>query len=104
VTLTETSPDLLSALAEATGLPCSVHHTGGGCMVASVSLRDGAEVWLTRDEGWVCGFYDFAADPEDDGLCVSLLEHDTGVGSSNDDPAWVAGQVAGIIRRVQGQA
>lgn len=94
--ITETSPALLEALAAATGRESFVEHTGGGVMVAVVNLGGGKQVWLTREEKWIVGFYDFTADVEDEGICLELLVF----GDDNDDPEKVAAAVAGILRRV----
>jgi hypothetical protein len=113
--LTETSERLHQALAVAVGqaldrepVYVEAYHTGGGCMVAAVDLSIdgrmiGRQLWLTREDGWIVGFYDFAAekgsehsDKEDEGVCVKLLLADRQL----DDPHAVAGQVAAILVRL----
>lgn len=63
--LSETDDRLLLALTRETGFVSYSLHTGGGCMVAVVDLSEdargiGKAVWLTREEDWLIGFYDFA--------------------------------------------
>lgn len=109
VTLTETSEPLLAALgracADALGkvepLYVEALHTGGGCMVAAVDLSQdgrmiGRQAWLTREEGWILGFYDFAADVEDEGVCVELWLSTR----DRDNPHAVADAVARILARL----
>lgn len=122
LTLTETSDELLDALREQLAdvlglgerddgehrLRVEPYHTGGGCMVAAIDLSQdgrlmGRQLWLTREEHWVLGFYehddhygDIGQTEGHEGVCVQLL------GSRHDEnrPEWVAGQVAGIVRRL----
>jgi hypothetical protein len=112
--LTQTSPELIDALEDAfrnTDWQFDVLHTGGGCMVARMWMGDanaGPEIWLTRedDREWLVGFYNFVQDPDDEGVCVSIRGHNVytsgapAPGNSADDPAWVAGQVYGILVRL----
>jgi hypothetical protein len=107
--LSETSTELLDALDHTLRLTFGKEeiltetlHTGGGVMVAAADLSIdgrfmGRQVWLTRDNDkhWILGFYDFAADVEDEGVCVSIeaFEH-------ADDPLWIAAQVVGILARL----
>jgi hypothetical protein len=119
--LTETSPELLEALDKTLArvfgretILVDALHTGGGTMVAAADLSHdgrfaGRQVWLTRDDEreWLLGFYDYALDPDDEGLCVTIRgynvygdrRHD-GYSNSADDPTWVAAQVAGILERL----
>ena len=125
--LTETSPELLAALrAEMVNvfgqdIDAQALHTGGGVFVAAIDLSQdgrlmGRQLWLTREgpNEWLLGFYDFAADPEDEGLCVAirgnvttsedgwLTRHeaeDPTVYTANS-PLWVAAQVRGILERL----
>lgn len=112
-TLDETSPELQEALASTLGLVFGQEtlsigptHTGGGVMVCTIDLTldgrgIGRQAWLTRDAGtWLLGFYDFALDPDDEGIVVALLPHDTPDGSTVDSALWIAGQVAGILTRL----
>jgi hypothetical protein len=99
--LTETSPELLKALSRIPNTRgADALHTGGGVMVAALRVgiaasSHGREVWLTRDDdAWLLGFYNFADDPEDEGVAVTLNLLD------DDDPQAVADAVAGILRRV----
>jgi hypothetical protein len=107
--LDERSPELLDALGarlgETLGLegPILVDslHTGGGVFVAAVDLSQdgrfiGRQVWLTREDEWILGVYDFAADEADEGVCVTLFAPQ----DRAEDPQWIAGQVAGILRRL----
>ncbi len=99
--LTETSEQLIEELQQQTGFESYTRHTGGGCMVAVVDLTQdarglGRQAWLTRDaDGWILGFYDFAADEEDEGVCVELVA----LGDLNS-PEYVAAQVAAILKRL----
>lgn len=104
----ETTPELIEALrvklSQALGLDTIdtyAMNTGGGVMVAMVDLSQdgrgiGRQVWLTRDDDWLLGFYDFAADPEDEGVCVSLMLSE----NDRDLPDVVAGRVAAILSRL----
>jgi hypothetical protein len=106
--LTETSPELLRALRHHVAMAIRTesvdvqpHHTGGGIMVACIDLSQdgrgiGRQAWLTRDENWMLGIYDYGRDPEDQGLCVGLLLSPT----EADDPFAVARTVAGLFRRL----
>lgn len=123
--LNERSEELLDALSRVVGnefgrgeLLVDSLHTGGGVFVAAVDLSldgrfMGRQIWLTRDGAneWLVGLYDFAADPEDEGLCVAVRgtwDQSTGLPYDPDDPCcftsnrplWVAGQVAGILARL----
>lgn len=103
--LDETSEELLDALANACGaaldrepLRTEALHTGGGIMVAAVDLSIdgrfmGRQMWLTREEGWVLGFYDYAADEDDHGVCVALT-------CDLDSAEAVAREVAAILVRL----
>lgn len=107
-TLTETSESLHHALSATLALTFGVdavsvyaYHTGGGVMVCIIDLSQdgrllGRQAWLTREEDWILGFYDFGADEEDEGVCVSLM---TPL-ARRDNPFYVAAQVAGILSRL----
>lgn len=113
--LTETSPELLDALAATIGqaygrepLHTDALHTGGGIMVAAVDLEIsgrmmGRQVWLTRedDNEWCVGIYDFGTDVEDQGVTFFIRGFRQSDGSTTADaPYWVASQVAGILSRL----
>jgi hypothetical protein len=106
--LTETSPELLEALNDVhlfgnTEWTADVLHTGGGCMVARIFQSNGSEIWLTReDEVWIVGFYNFALDEEDEGICLELRGHMNYQTNqrTTDDPKWVAQQVFGMVERL----
>ena len=113
--LTQTSPELLEALAKTIGnefgrdsVQAEALHTGGGIMVAAVDLSidgrfHGRQVWLTREDAneWLLGLYDFYMDEEDEGLCVAIRGTRQRDGSTTaDSPQWVAAQVAGILARL----
>jgi len=100
--------DALShAIGEALGVDavsvCS-YHTGGGVMVCDIDLTQdgrnlGRTLWLTREGvygDWMLGFYDWNVNPDDDGVLVYLILP----GEDADDPALVAGAVAGILKRL----
>ena len=93
--LDERSPALVDAL-KAEGLEADCLHTGGGCMVARAIFDEGCELWLTREEDWLLGFYNFVADEEDEGVCTTLLLF----GTDKDDAQAVARAVAGIAKRM----
>jgi len=107
--LTHTDPRLIEALAVTIGavfgrdrILTDCLNTGGGCMVARVDLSldgrgMGRQVWLTREDEWLLGFYDFEADEETEGVCVELCLH----GERKDDPTAVAEQVAAILRALR---
>lgn len=104
--LTETSPVLERALrakvSKAMGLPDIIvgpEHTGGGVMVMIVDLSiNGIEktrqLWLTREDTWYLGFYDFGEDEEDEGIVVSLEFVDP------NNAQAIAATVAGIVKRM----
>lgn len=106
--LTETSPELLDALSSTLALAFGREdvltdslHTGGGIMVAAVDLSIdgrfmGRQCWLTREDDWLLGFYDYYADEEDEGVCVSLMVPK----NQQDDPFYVASRVAAILSRL----
>lgn len=118
--LTETSPELeeamRSTLDSVFGAEPTVGalHTGGGMMVLVVDLDvagNGRQIWLTREDEktWMVGFYDFAADEEDEGIVVTLdcprdYSYDRELGevarSLADSPWFVASRVAGIVQRL----
>lgn len=112
--LSETSPSLVFALKEH-NFDAYTQHTGGGVMVLVVKLgRDGRrQLWLTREgpNEWLLGFYDFAYDDCDEGVCVSLNGHlrpgaprpyspDDPTAYTSDDPEWVAGRVRELLFRM----
>lgn len=103
--LTETSPELLDALKHEfrnTEWQADVMHTGGGVMVARI-FQNGPEIWLTReDEVWIVGFYNFAVDEEDEGICLELRGHMNYQTNqrSTEDATWVARQVLGLLERL----
>lgn len=115
VLLDQAHDDLTVALRNV-GLDSDVLHTGGGCMVrripvphlvdgdVCVDVNAGREVWLTRDETWLVGFYDFNADECDEGVCLELdlgLDYSTKPHTSrNDNAQAVAEAVAGMLRRL----
>lgn len=105
----EQSPELHAALGRTISqafnrsepLECYAQNTGGGCFVAVVDLSldargIGRQLWLTREEDWFLGFYDFSDDPEDEGIVVQL----PGSGELNDSVEYVAATVAGILIRL----
>lgn len=108
--LSETSPELLDALSQTLALTFGQEqivtgalNTGGGCMVAAVDLSidgrfQGRQAWLTREDEteWLLGFYDFATDPEDEGVTVVIR----GNVDTVDSPLWIAAQVAAILSRL----
>lgn len=101
-TLNERSEVLRAAIAKRVGgkYNCYSMHTGGGCYVLAVQAvradgtPKGRELWLMREDEWVLGFYDFGADPEDEGVCMYLLPR------AKDDPEAVATEVARLVERV----
>lgn len=100
LTLTETSDELREALKAAIpSAAVGTLHTGGGRMVMAMTFPEGgAEVWLTREENWICGFYNFADDPDDEGACVDLML--STYRGEVDDPNAVARKVATILNRM----
>ncbi len=106
--LDETSEELLAALGQAVGaaldrepVRTEALHTGGGIMVAAVDLSIdgrfmGRQLWLTREEGWTLGMYDYYADEDDHGVCVRLLLSPAQL----DSPQAVADEVAAILVRL----
>lgn len=114
----QTSPELAETLSSTLALvfgkesiDCYSMNTGGGCMVlvADLSIDGrgvGRQIWLTRetDREWLIGFYDFSADADDEGLCLSLMCPNDYSGdeprSLADSPLYVASQVAGVLSRV----
>jgi hypothetical protein len=97
--LTETTPGFVEAVENATGFQTTLLHTGGGVQVCAIDLSldaryMGRQAWLTRDGGWLLGFYDFGADPEDEGVCVQLITRNP------DDPDEVASIAARLLERV----
>ncbi len=105
--LTQTSPELRSQLAVIlsenflTEVSVYPFNSGGGCMVLSVDLtQDGREggrqLWITREERWVLGFYDFASDVEDEGVCVELCL----TTAQAEDAYAVSLAIAGILARL----
>ena len=114
--LDQCSPEMAAAITEATGLQSHCYHTGGGCMVLEVDLTQdgrflGPVMWLTREgSDWYVGFYDFATDPDDEGVCLSLpstwnhahgpYDPEDPEGFTANGPAWVASRVADVLRRV----
>lgn len=107
-TLTERSPELAERLAGLVAwamgrdsIAAYEMNTGGGCYVLcvdlSINLIDRSrQLWLTRDDSWYLGFYDFGQNEEDEGIVVQLQLH----GERMDDPNAVAAEVAGIVRRM----
>lgn len=113
--LTERSKELHRELAIAVGAAIGQETvavfplmTGGGMYVCCIDLsintvEQTRQIWLTRDGftngvngtvGWLMGFYDFAADEQDEGVVVQLiLRHP-------DDPGDIAQTVAGIVKRM----
>jgi len=104
-TLTETSPELLAAVdaaLEGSALAAWTMNTGGGCFVLAVggagAPMRGREVWLTRDGQWLIGFYDFAANEEDEGACAYLIPRRE-PGAEEASAEAVAHEVAAFARR-----
>lgn len=112
--LTETSPELLDALASTLQLTFGLEdplyvdaiNTGGNVMVCAMDLSldarlMGRQAWLTREDDttWLLGFYDFAMDEEDEGVSVDLRFPATG---EADNPQIIASRVAAIITRLGG--
>jgi hypothetical protein len=117
--LSEDSPELLDALGstlaqlfnQSEPLLVDSLHTGGGVYVAVVDLSldarfMGRQLWLTREDEttWLLGFYDFAENVEDEGVCVAIScprlippNYDR---SSADSPWYIASQVAAILSRL----
>ncbi len=104
--LSETSEELYEALRaefyNLYGYEVSVGplNTGGGCMVCCIDLSINAidqtrQILLTREAEWICGFYNYALDEEDEGICVTL-----NTAQMSDSPWYVAGQVVGIVARM----
>lgn len=111
--LEQTDPALLAALKDV--LPRDVgvdtYNTGGGVMVTRIVPPDVAagllerpdagiieqirtgEVWVTREDKWLLGFYDFRSDEDDDGVFAELLL----VAGGEDDPRVVAGTIARML-------
>lgn len=104
-TLADTLREYLAALYDLETVDVYPLHTGGGCMVLQADLSQdgrgmGRALWLTREEEWTLGFYDFA-DPDLDltdglGVCVTLCLSP----ADRDNPAAVAEAVAGILARL----
>lgn len=86
--LTQTSKLLLDALRKETALP--VRLWGG--RVAWIILGE-TDVWVTRDEDWIVGFYNFSRDPDDEGICVSLYT----TALEREDPVAVARKVTRLL-------
>lgn len=110
--LTETSPELLDALASTLQLTFGLDeplfvdalNTGGHVMVAAMDLSldarlMGRQAWLTREDDttWLLGIYDFAMDEEDEGVSVDLRFPATG---EADNPHIIASRVAAILSRL----
>lgn len=94
--LTHNDPEIREALEAATGIEWTLWHSGGGCMVLTTTLAHaGHEVWITREEDWLLGLYDFASDEEDEGVCVELMT----TYDERDNPERVAAKVAELFRR-----
>lgn len=99
--LENTDPRLAEAIQEISGLQSQIYHTGGGVMVLEIDLTQdgrflGPVAWLTRDDGWQLGFYDFAKDPDDMGDVVTLFV----LQADQDNPDAVANAVEGLLTRV----
>lgn len=91
--LNERSPELLAAM-EAAGLDAQLDHTGGGVEVMRVNAPGGGQIWLTREDVWIVGFYHFGQLEEDEGVVLNWT------GPGLDDPALVASMVRGILVRI----
>ena len=104
-TLANTLREYLAAVFDRETIDVAPLHTGGGCMVLQADLSQdgrgiGRALWLTREEDWILGFYDFS-DPALDltdglGVCVTLCLSP----ADRDNPAAVAEAVAGILARL----
>jgi hypothetical protein len=105
--LTQTSEELLEALRAELfnlyGYEINVErmNTGGGMMVTRIDLSINAieqtrDIWLTREDRWILGFYNFALDVEDEGITVDLNAY----GENAESPWYIAGQVVGILQRL----
>lgn len=109
--LSETLSSTLALVFGKESIDCYSMNTGGGCMVCVADLSIdgrglGRQLWLTRetDREWLLGFYDFANDADDEGLCVSLnCPNDYSDGETRnlaDSALYVCAQVAGILSRL----
>jgi hypothetical protein len=99
--LTQDDPRLLQAVRQASGFEPLVNQTGGGCTVLAIDLTQdcrlmGRQIWLSREDEWIVGVYDFAADPDDQGVCFTLMIPP----NERDNPMRVAREVAGILNRL----
>lgn len=98
MTLTHTDDAFLEALRRHVDHPIFVEHTGGGVMVTVIDLTidergQGAQVWITRDDDWLVGFYDFAQDVEDEGECLAMMT----THNDRDDAEHVAQRIARVL-------
>lgn len=93
--LTETAAPLYDAL-RAAGFEATDYHTGGGVFVCDIDLGFGRHAWLTREDEWLLGFYNFASSPEDEGVCVQLILPPL----ARDTAPAVAEAVRGILSRM----
>lgn len=106
--LTETSPELRltvsAVLAPLFGQPLlrvTTYNTGGGCMVVDVDLTQdgrgmGRTLWLSSEDDWLLGVYDWSAADDDEGVCVGLLI----APQDMDNPQAVARKVADLLTRL----
>lgn len=96
-TLTQYDDEFRSLLSRETSKVVDLYHTGGNHWVARLSHTDRTgtcQVWVTREEKWYVGFYDFARDEEDEGACVELLLNE----QDSNNRLVVANSIARILR------
>jgi hypothetical protein len=93
----QSDPAFIAALGKATGRPVESIHTGGGCMVTAIFRgtfeAESQQVWITREDRWLLGIYDFAKNEDDEGICVELNPR------TPNDPDAVARFIADYIDR-----
>lgn len=96
--LEHTDERFLEELRRRIPYPVFLQHTGGGVWVTVIDLTIdarglGPQVWITREEDWLVGAYDFEADPEDEGDCLELMT----VLHGRDDPEYVTKKIARVL-------